>query len=59
MRLLASLLAGLLLTGILALEPDTSFARGGGGGAHFGGFRGELGSRGVGDRGMMFHRRIG
>ena len=32
-----NLLSGLLLTGILVLEPDTSFARGGGGGGHLGG----------------------
>ena len=37
MRFTTSLLAGLLLTGILAIAPDTSFARGGGGGGHGGG----------------------
>ena len=36
MRFLTNFLAGLLLTGILALAPATSFAHGGGGG-HFGG----------------------
>jgi hypothetical protein len=60
MRLLSSLMAGLVLAGILALEPDTSFAHGGGGGgAHFGGFHGGSGSRGVGDRGGMFHGHFG
>jgi hypothetical protein len=46
MRFTKSLLAGLLLTGLLAIAPDKSFAHGGGGGhfggggggAHFGGF---------------------
>ncbi len=38
MKFTSGLLAGLLLTGILAIAPDTSFARGGGGGGgHFGG----------------------
>ena len=38
MRLITNFIAGLLLTGILALAPATSFARGGGGGGgHFGG----------------------
>ena len=37
MRSLSTLIAGLLLAGTLALAPDTSFARGGGGGGHFGG----------------------
>jgi hypothetical protein len=37
MRFLTTCLAGLLLAGTLALAPDTSFARGGGGGGHFGG----------------------
>jgi hypothetical protein len=59
MRLLASLMAGLLLAGILGLEPDASFARGGGGGAHFGGFHGGSGGRGVGDRGAIFHGHFG
>ena len=42
MRFLTNFLAGLLLTGILALAPATSFAHGGGGGGggHFGGGRG-------------------
>ena len=30
-----NVIAGLLLTGILALAPDISFARGGGGSGHF------------------------
>ena len=47
-------MAGLVLAGLLALEPDTSFARGGGGGAHFGGFHG-----GSGGRGGMFHGHFG
>ena len=34
MRFKIHFLVGLLLTGILALAPDTSFARGGGGGGH-------------------------
>lgn len=37
MRSLSTLVAGLLLAGTLALAPDTSFARGGGGGGHSGG----------------------
>jgi hypothetical protein len=39
MRLMTNFIAGLLLTGILALAPATSFAHGGGGGGggHFGG----------------------
>jgi hypothetical protein len=37
MRFTTSFLAGLLLTGILAIAPDTSFAHGGGGGGHGGG----------------------
>ena len=45
MRFLTTLLAGLLLTGTLALMPDTSFARGGGGGGHFGGGGGHFGGR--------------
>jgi hypothetical protein len=43
MRLITNFIAGSLLTGILALAPATSFARGGGGGGgggHFGGFHG-------------------
>lgn len=69
MRLITNLLAGLLFTGMLALAPDTSFARGGGGGGHFGGgggggghfagFHGGFGSRGFGDRGHGFHGFIG
>ena len=45
MRFTTSFLAGLLLTGILAIAPDTSFARGGGGGGggHFGGGGGHFG----------------
>jgi len=54
MRLLVSLMAGLVLAGLLALEPDTSFARGEGGGAHFGGFHG-----GGGGHGGMFHEHFG
>jgi len=39
MRFITNLLAGLFLTGVLALAPTNSFARGGGGGGggHFGG----------------------
>ena len=37
MRLITNFIAGSLLTGILTLATATSFARGGGGGAHFGG----------------------
>ncbi len=37
MRSLSTLIAGLLLAGTLTLAPDTSFARGGGGGGHSGG----------------------
>jgi len=54
MRFTTSLLAGFLLTGILAIAPDTSFARGGGGGGghggggggHFAGFHGGFASHG-------------
>jgi hypothetical protein len=57
MKFIANLLAGLFLTGVLALAPATSFARGGGGGGgHFGGggghmgaFQGGFGSGGRGD----------
>jgi hypothetical protein len=60
MRLLTTLLAGLLLTCALALMPDTLFARGGGGGGHFGGGSGHFGDgghfggshRGFGGRGF-------
>jgi Putative peptidoglycan binding domain len=45
MKLITNFIAGSLLTGILALAPATSFARGGGGGGgHFGGFRGGPGA---------------
>ena len=53
MRLIRNFIAGSLLTGILALAPGTSFARGGGGGGghfggggggHFGGFHGGAGA---------------
>jgi hypothetical protein len=54
MRLITKFIAGSLLTGILALAPATSFARGGGGGGgghfggggggHFGGFHGGPGA---------------
>jgi hypothetical protein len=54
MRLITNFIAGWLLTGILALAPGTSFARGGGGGGggrfggggggHFGGFHGGAGA---------------
>jgi hypothetical protein len=54
MRILSNLMAGLILAGLLAFEPDTIFARGGGGGAHFGGFHG-----GSGGRGGMFHGHFG
>jgi hypothetical protein len=45
MRLIKNFIAGSLLTGILALAPATSFARGGGGGGggHFGGGGGHFG----------------
>jgi Putative peptidoglycan binding domain len=56
MRFTTSLVAGLLVTGLLAIAPDTSFARGGGGGGghfgggggggHFGGFHGGFASHG-------------
>src|SRR5271166_2579949 len=68
MRLITNFIAGLLLTGILALAPATSFAHGGGGGGgghfggggggHFGGFHGGFGSRGVGAVGQAFHGPI-
>jgi hypothetical protein len=66
MRFLKTFLAGLLLTGTLALAPDTSFARGGGGGGHFGGGAhfgggghfGGFGSRGFGAVGHGFHGPI-
>jgi len=53
MKFTSGLLAGLLLTGILAVAPDTSSAHGGGGGGshfggggHFGGFHGGFASHG-------------
>ncbi len=59
MRLITILLTGLLLTGILALDPNTSFARGGGGGGHFGGggghFGGVHGGFGRGGSGAVAH----
>jgi len=60
MRLITNFIAGLLLTGILALAPATSFAHGGGGGGggHFGGFHGGFGSRGFGAVGHAFHGPI-
>jgi Putative peptidoglycan binding domain len=66
MRFLTTFLAGLLLIGTLALAPDSSFARGGGGGGHFGGggnfgggghfggFHGAFGSRGSGAVGHAY-----
>jgi hypothetical protein len=54
MRFLRTFLVGLLLASTLALAPETSFARGGGGGGHFGGgrhfggFHGGFRSRGFG-----------
>jgi len=65
MRLIRNFITGLLLPGILAIAPATSFARGGGGGGHFGGggghfggFHGEFGSRGFGAVGHAFHGPI-
>jgi hypothetical protein len=55
MRLRTTLLAGLLMSGILAIAPDTSFARGGsGGGGHIGGFHEGFAGRGFGNG---FHGR--
>jgi Putative peptidoglycan binding domain len=59
MRLITNFIAGLLLTGMLALAPSSSFAHGGGGGGgHFGGFHGGLGGRGFGAVGHSFHGPI-
>jgi hypothetical protein len=65
MRLVRNFLAGMLLTGMLALAPDISFARGGGGGGHFEGgghFAGVHGggfaSRGFGRVAHGFHGPI-
>ena len=74
MRFLTNFLAGLLLTGILALAPATSFARGGGGGGghsggggghfgggsggHFGGFHSGFASGGFGAVGHGFHGAV-
>jgi Putative peptidoglycan binding domain len=45
MKFIGNLLAGLLLTGVLALAPANSFARGGGGGGgHFEGGGGHMGA---------------
>jgi hypothetical protein len=45
MKFITNLLVGLLLTGVLALAPANSFARGGGGGGgHFGGGGGHVGA---------------
>jgi hypothetical protein len=51
MRLNRNFIAGLLLTGMLALGPDISLARGGGGGGHLGG-----GHFGGGHGGFASHR---
>ena len=69
MRLITNFIAGSLVTGILALAPATSFARGeGGGGGHFGGgggghFGGFNGGRGAGawhhDGGWAHHSSSG
>jgi Putative peptidoglycan binding domain len=66
MKFITNLLAGLLLTGVLALAPANSFARGGGGGGgHFGGggshmgaFRGGSGSGRSGAMAHGFHGSI-
>jgi hypothetical protein len=68
MRLITKYIACLLLTGILAVAPATSFAHGGGGGGGghfgggggglFGGFHGGFGSRGFGAVGHAFHGPI-
>ena len=59
MRFIKSLVAGLLLTGALPMLPDTSFARGGGGGGHFdggghfGGFHSGFAGRGFAQSGRF------
>jgi hypothetical protein len=64
MRFIRNLLAGLLLTGVLALAPANSFARGGGGGGHFGGgshiggFHGGFARGGIGAVAHGFHGPI-
>jgi hypothetical protein len=66
MRFITNLLAGLLLTGVLALAPPNSYARGGGGhfggggGGHFGGggYVGGFGSGGIGAVAHGFHGPI-
>jgi hypothetical protein len=73
-RFITNLLAGLLLTGVLALATPNSFARGGGGGGgghfgggggghfggagHVGGFHGGFGSGGIGAVAHGFHGPI-
>jgi hypothetical protein len=47
-----------VLTGILALDPDTSFARGVGGGGHIRGFHGGYDSGGIGAVRHDFHGPI-
>jgi hypothetical protein len=74
MSFITNLLAGLLLTGVLALAPTNSFARGGGGGGgghfgggggghfggagHVGGFHGGFGSGGIAAVAHGFHGPI-
>ena len=59
MRLVTNFLAGILLTGMLALAPKISFARGGGGGGHFeGGDHGGIASRGFGPVAHGFYGRV-
>jgi hypothetical protein len=57
MRFNRNLFAGLLLTGVLALAPANSFARGGGGG-HGGGFHDGFGTSGIGGVAHGFHGPI-
>jgi Putative peptidoglycan binding domain len=59
MRTIKGSLAGLVLTGILALAPTAAFAHGGGGGGHGGGGGGHFGGGHFGGRGGHFARFAG
>jgi hypothetical protein len=55
MRFIKNLLAGLLLTGVLALAPPNSFARGGGGGAAVGTLEGFTAGLAAAESGVVAH----
>ena len=59
MKSIKGSLVGLILTGILAFAPTAAFARGGGGGGHFGGGGGHFGGRGGHFAGFTGHSFAG